>query len=175
MTEEFRFQEVLRDSAAVYWNKWLVRSLTVEVNCPGNQFFAGAGFSEEEHVALRIRKLLYLVDDFLYCGAFPDYSAEIILSFQLFSKKNILAFECLLAQGVFYNLLYLLMYNRLYHIIIGAGPEGLYSSFERGVRSHDNNKLVGNSFLYKLQELYAVHAGQNNVADNQAVISVPKY
>ena len=58
ITKHFRFHEFHRNGAAIDADQRFVGPMAFDMDGFGNKFLAGAGFSQDQHCAVRVRHLL---------------------------------------------------------------------------------------------------------------------
>ena len=91
MTEEFTFEQIFRDRAAVHRDKRIISPLTVTVDRPCDLLFARSalpGYKDSRFVA---GDLLYHLEDAYHSFAFPDKILETVFLLYLFLEKDILS------------------------------------------------------------------------------------
>ena len=82
MTEQFAFQQILRNGRAVYGQKSQFAPLAVMVNGARHQFLARATLAGDQSSGVAGRQLPDHFENFLHDLASPDDSLIVVLRFQ---------------------------------------------------------------------------------------------
>ena len=88
--EEFAFEEVLHDRAAVDRDKRPAGTLAVEVDRPRDELFPCPALAVDQHRSVRHRHLFDRVEDPLHGRALTDDLVEVVLPVQLAAQELVL-------------------------------------------------------------------------------------
>src|SRR5512143_2026425 len=169
VAEQLGLKQRLGDGGAVDGYKGHVPAGAVVVDDPGKELFAGPGLAKQKDAAPGIGDLPDLVQDGFERGALADDAAEIVILPDLALEQDVLGLEALLTEGVPDDLLDLLVDDGLHDVVVRAGTEGLDGRVEGRVGGDDDDDLVGVPFPHPGEHLDAVHAGQDDVGQDDVV------
>ncbi len=93
MTEELAFDEAGAQGGTVYFNQRPVRSLTGIVNGPGDEFFPGAGFPENQYRGIAGGHLLHIEKDIFERVTLADNLIKTQLQFDFFLEVVVVNFQ----------------------------------------------------------------------------------
>ena len=86
VAKKFAFKQIARNRSAIDFDQGASRALAAFVNGARNQFFAGAGFAQNQHVGFTLGNQRNLIQHFFQRQTFADNVAEQSLLFDFFAQ-----------------------------------------------------------------------------------------
>ena len=168
VAEQFAFEQIFRQRAAVDRQKTIVGAFRGEMNRARDQFLAGARFAGDQHARIGARDFFHHAEDALDGVAFADDALEAILLAQFLAQKSILAEQRLALERVAHDLFQMIVGERLGDVIVGALMQRLDRGFDARVGGDDDAHHLGVELAHPAQQIEsAAAAGEVEVQDRE--------
>src|SRR5882762_389714 len=155
--EELRFQKVFWHCRGIYCDEWLVCARAVTVQRARDELLACPGLAGDQNCGARLRQAADCAEHLLHRLCLPEdirRAGQRLLGFVL---------PHALAQCPTDELDRLVNVEWLWQIFERATLERRHRRLQIGVRSHDNDRKIGETLLYGLQQFQARGAGHADV------------
>ena len=159
VAEQFAFQQVLVQRAAVHGDDGLVRTGAQVVDQPGQEFLARAAFALDQHRGAAGGHPACHIDQLLHFPAPVDDPVRGYALFPHLLTENLVFPDqrAPLGDAVHQEQELVKLYG-LRDVIDGAGLHGIHGRFDRPVGGHDHHVDFRVDPLYLFKDLHAVHA-----------------
>ncbi len=167
ITEQFAFQERLRQGAAIHRHKRHPGPRAAGMNRPGDEFLAGSALPANQHVALGISHLLDNVEHLLHGIAFTDQSGLQRLLRHFTLQQHVFRGEPAFFQRVPDDELDLIDLERLREIIVGAQLHRFHRRFRRRKGRDEEHDGIGRRVLHRLEDIQPAYFRHLEIGDHQ--------
>ena len=170
MTEELASGQIFTQGGAIEGDERVVCPDAVEVDGPGDQFLACAGFTPEKHGGSRILDLFDHPVDCNHRLTVADDIFEPVFSAQLAFQKGIACRKFPLFQGLFHDQTDVVDVKGLGDVILRPGFHGHDRRVDGAVGGNHDDADIGLVFLGRPQHIHAVHSRKFQIRYDQLVI-----
>ncbi len=169
VAEDFTVDQAFRQAAAVQRDEGLGLAPAVVVQAAGDQFLAGAGLAFDEHVGRGVGDVGDQLAQRLHRRRTADQPGlQGLAPGQLATQLADLAAEPAVLQGAPRHVHQALGGEGLFHEVVGAVAHGLHRHGDVAVAGDQHHRQLRVLLAQAGQQLQAVHAGQADVADDDA-------
>ncbi|MNQ84837.1 hypothetical protein D3C85_999770 [compost metagenome] len=169
MAENFAFEQVLRQAAAVQGDELFGVAATEIMQAACNQFLAGAGLAFDQHVGRGIGNVGDQFPQVLHGRrATDDPPFEGVALGQLPTQRRDFSRQAALLQGAAGDVHQAFGGEGFLHEVVGAVAHGLHRHGNIAVASDQHHRQAAVAGLEAFQQGQAVDAGQADVADDDA-------
>ena len=159
VAKQFAFQQCFGNGRTIHPHKGLVFTGTIKMQCPGNQFLAGAGLSPDQHGGIGFGHVAYQGKDFLHSSILPHYLMKPILGGNLFPQSLHFPGQGMLFHGLLNDGNQLIIIDGLGQVIEGPQFHGLDGLFDGTIGGNNNYRNIQLQLPQALNHLDTIHPG----------------
>ena len=163
VSEEFAFQQRLRQSAAVNDDQRMKSSRAGVMNRPRHQFLPGAAFPGDQHRSFRGTNRLNGVEDLVHGAALADQVPRTRDFGDGLAQEDVLLGRVLMRQRVLHQVRDLVRVQRLGHVVIGAVLQRRDRGLDRGIAGHDDHDELRIDFVHAALQFDPVGAAHLDI------------
>ena len=172
VAEKLGFDQLFWQRRAVYLDEWFFRAQRVVVDGVGDQFFASAGFADDQNVRVRLRDGFDRLIDRLHLFRSTDDVEILRTRGQLASHTHCFSQQLAPLQRLLDQRLQFLEVERLLHKIEGAGLRRFNRSRYRTVTGNNDHFGSWARVFHVTHDFQTIHVRKLQVANGQMVATL---
>ena len=142
MPKQFVLDERFGDRGAVDRDERFVAARGQVMDSTGEQFFAGSGFTQQQHIGFGLRDALRFSHRAFDRFAFTDDARKTVVLGPLFTQQNVFRAQTGLFQRAFYQQQQMIRIDRLLQKVVGAIFHCLDGFINRTKCRHHDHRYV---------------------------------